>query len=189
MPLALLQAANTASAWNEEVIAKATITIAVINGLYLLANVLLWLTTRASVKLARQAFEATHRPFIGVVIGGREVSDNPPRIKIWLKLKNAGSAPANDVRMSFKVVADGNVIPTQLKEVTPSTIIIPGAVVTEYVNITDPKHYQSVLDARILSLLFECTYKGVTPKERVYKQKLNYDKEHDAFEGVEGTAT
>ena len=178
-----------ASNWNEDVIAKATVFIAVVTALYFLATVLLWLATRQSVLITKRSFEATYRPFIGVIGVNRVIIEKPPQLRLIVHFRNAGNVPANDVKISLKVVADGIILPDKIKEEVESLIMIPDDKQVEIAVIDDPKHYKAAVNATNLSLLFKCTYKGVTQKEYIYDQKITYNKEHGSFSGVKGIAT
>lgn len=182
MFLFLLQSADQTISWGDNVIAWATIVIAVSTVVSVIATILLWLTTK-------HAFEASHRPFLGIMGISWQTSTEPQRVVFNIGIQNAGSVPANDVQTSLRIVVDGIILPTDAVEEEETTIIIPSSSQTIVETIDDPKHCQAIVNATRLALLFKCTYKGVGKKKYVYEQKIAYNKERNSFGGVKGNAT
>ena len=205
MLLALLQAAQTDPNWNDEVITKATIVIAAATVLALVANVLLWLTTRRSTNLTRDMFEAGHRPYVGVTgvemydpdkdeddedETSEDEDDDPPKMIIFaVEYGNVGTVPAHNVHPTMTIVVDGVVLPEDVREEEDILFVLPGG--KQYLQdvIDDPKQLKSVMGAKVLSVIFKCTYEGLTNKQYRYEVKVTYEEKHGDFRIVRATST
>jgi hypothetical protein len=170
MLLALLQVTNTSVVWYKDPLTVATIVIAVATVAYFISTMLLWRETRDSVRITRDMFEASHRPYIGLTAISHTISDE--KATFTVRYKNAGSVPARDFKVGVQVVANGIVVPQGAREEEDISVIPPGLEQFDIATITGPNELKAVKDAHTLAILFKCSYKGMTDKEYCYTDKL-----------------
>jgi hypothetical protein len=162
----------------EPVIAKATVVLAIANTLYLLMSILLWLTTRRSVRNTQRMFETSHRPYIGPTNLTRKDEGTPTtKIIFGLTFQNFGTVPASECKPELLVITDGNVLPMTSKEEEEHMVAFPN-VQTYKVNcvVHDPHEIALVKSASTLALLFRCSYtsgeiRNITVKKNMFTTK------------------
>jgi hypothetical protein len=151
--LILIQA--TTAPWYQDPITVATWVIAV-------ATVLYFATTVGLLLLTKRMFEASHRPYLGASsVAMTKTPGPPPLILFEIPVNNFGTLPAKDFTHEVNIVADGVLIPNVVREIEPVTVVMPTSPLRLTMSIDDPREYQAVDSAGILSVVIKCRYKGV----------------------------
>ncbi len=192
-PQASLQAATGDP--NSRTIAIATIVIAIATVIYVVATILLWWTTKQSVDITRQAFEAAQRPYIGATVAKRNdypspsSPSGPERIEFSIDYTNAGTVHAHDVRSSLLIIIDGNFLPRKDKEEEDSLALLPRQTISQTAILHEAQDLAAIKGASTLSLLLKCTYKGPSEKQYSYQQRYVQDRVSGHFAAVKTTIT
>jgi hypothetical protein len=179
--------AGNVSQADSSIIATATVIIAIATVIYVAAALLLWWTTKQSVDITRQAFEAAHRPYIGATVAKRAELTSPERIELSVTFINAGTVSAHDVKSSLLIIIDGNFLQRAAKEEEGNLVVLPSQSTDQIAVIHEAQDLAAVRGASSLSLLFKCTYKGPTEKEYSYQQKYTYHRISGHFDRVKTT--
>lgn len=197
MLLFLLQDAKPA--WYADPMVTATVVVALATVVNVAATLLLWLTTRRQVNITRDMFEASHRPYVGVIKIQRfdfpEPEEDDEDVKpleyivFQIVYKNVGSVPAHSFQPYARVVVDGTMLPIVEAEEEAFAVLLPGIDQFSQVKVDDPKEVKQIENAATLSLIVKCTYKGVAGKEYSYEKKATYEKKLDDFTIKKVTAT
>src|SRR5215470_2095214 len=91
------------------------------NGLLVVATVLLFLSTRKSVRVAERALLAAHRPWVGPKTVFSEQLAAGHIIKAYVEIKNTGGSPALKMRAAFR----GDFLPTDTAPSLPNSSQAP----------------------------------------------------------------
>lgn len=158
-------------AWYEDPITVATIVIAGSTVVYVVATILLWRETRDSVKITRETFENSLRPFIGVPELSVHNHTDKLELVFTLKVMNFGSIPAIEVRTSANILADGNTLPVQKHE-SGFLLIPPHSDILTIFTLDEADYQRAIKSARL-------DFRGSVQYEGISQKKYQYD-----FEGV-----
>ncbi|HEV2706001.1 MAG TPA: hypothetical protein VGV59_08750 [Pyrinomonadaceae bacterium] len=85
--------------WYQDPMTLATVVVAVAAVLNLLASFLMWKATANSARTARDIFEATYRPRVGIVGVQTSLDPHGEKVKLNVTLKNYGSLPAAHLKL------------------------------------------------------------------------------------------
>jgi hypothetical protein len=171
--------------------------VAIATVVNVIATLLLWLTTKESVNVTKEMFEASHRPYVHIseieMRGpddddddgdlGDEADDPALRKELCFNVvfNNVGSVPAHDVVANMQLVVDGLIMPNIELEDKPIAVLFPNEEKYTTIVADDPKDIEQIQKAKALSLIIKCTYKGVAEKQYSYEEKAIYDEDDGEF--------
>jgi archaellum component FlaG (FlaF/FlaG flagellin family) len=182
--------------WYHDPLAVATTVATIVIGLATVVSLWIssrmWKVTRKYTEITKDIFEASSRPYVGVTklsMTPKEAGFDPlPVFEFDVTYKNVGSVPALEVRRSVTVMVDGKALPPITPEESPA-VLMPESEMSALIYYNDPQHFKAIESANELTLIFSCTYRGVTEKEYRYEQKAAYDPAHNKFYVVKAKAT
>src|SRR5271165_761442 len=161
-------------------ITAATVVIAVATVLNVFASLALWISTRSSVGIARQVFEAANRPYLG--LDSWTIRNDPSRktLDFEANIKNFGTAAAEEEITEWELhVNEEKVLQTDYAQ-NPSTIF-PTHSFQLKAGCSGTKYDDLVTGRRVLEGFIRLRYKGPGNKDYVHCEKFRYHPERDSF--------
>jgi hypothetical protein len=162
------------------VIAVATIVNAVV-------AILMWRATMRSVKLAKQAFSATQRPFIGVSSYTLDQDSTTGDISVRLVFENFGPIPARNFLPDSDFLINGALHPVIKAPFTSSTLF-PRVSATFQGSISNANNFcASILNGEArLEVVFNATYQGATEESYKTHERATFAVRAHGFVVTEG---
>jgi hypothetical protein len=173
--------------WDGSATTISTVIIAGAAVVNLVVAILLWKATAGSTKITRDIFEASHRPYVGVVSARYLHTESSQKIEILLKIKNTGTIPAVGVTSRFELLANHIQVAVTGPETKP-LVIFPGTTRTFGCKITDAKEYKDTVKA-LLDLEMSIDYSGLEGKQYHHQSKWMRHPDHDRFALTGATST
>jgi hypothetical protein len=180
MLLFLLQTASESAYWYAQPITVATIVIAV-------ATVVYTVITLRLLKITKDIFEASHRPYIGVFKMKPERDDEAKQLKVTIVYKNIGNVPAKSVKPSVQLFMNGFAI--QMSHFESKTAVLMPQQRLHRTILFSEADYMKISDGAKLDVVFSVHYKGMANKEYDYRHESTYSRDNNLFMVVEVTST
>jgi hypothetical protein len=175
----LFQAATPPAVWYQDPITVSTIVIAFATVINVIGALLLWRETRDSVRITRDMFEASHRPYLGVTDSKTFIHYDKQEIEFMMPLINTGTVPANDVQRELLVLIDGVRIELDRYE-HQGHCVLPHLNYGHTVTLSGDK-FTKAINASTVNLRLKFRYKGIEQKGYDYELEGTYYKSTNIF--------
>lgn len=169
----------TQAAWDTRAITVSTIIIALAAVVNFIVAWLLWRTTVGYTKVTRDIFDASHRPYVGVVMVDYVRHHSPLQVELIGHIKNVGTVPARDVKIQHQLIMNGKAqSPSGLD--TNFGVIFPGVEVQWRCCTSNDEEYKECLTAN-LEVRMTIDYAGLAGQSYRYEYQAMRERSRDVF--------
>ena len=166
--------------WFRDAVTGSNVVIAFATVVNLGVSAGLWLSTRESVDVARQVFEAANRPYVGLESVGIIDDADKKTLSLTGVVKNFGTVQAEKAEVKWELLLNRIVQPSEGVPSKPFTLFPGGK--THLAAQVGPYIYEQVMKGQTtLMFILRASYNG--PGDKTYQYCVNerYDPNFNAF--------
>ena len=161
--------------WFHDHITLSTVVIALATVVNLFVSIGLWVSTKDSVDVARNVFEAANRPYVGLDAFNVKNDREKKNIYFAAEVKNFGTSPAEQADVRWEMLFNGVIQPSTGIPANMSTLFPSQQPRVLYAGI-GTKSYEYIMSRQItLTFILRASYNGPADKSYRYCNKGQYD--------------
>ena len=164
-----------------------TIIIALATIANVFVSTLMWVITNKYVRITRDIYESSQRPYIGV--SKYELTDNPATnlLSYHIKMENFGNVPAKNMHTNIKIFINGDEHPIPAGPVEASTLF-PKVFDSLTGIIRVPEQRLPILNGLSrLELELSIDYEGIVTAKYSTKERAQYNAQASGFVVIKGS--